>query len=746
MEPLDPVPTVAPVQIRNERHRIALAGNPNTGKTTLFNRLTGARAKVGNYPGITVDRHTGRLRLLHSGDVEVMDVPGTYSLAARSREEQVAIQAIAGLDPLEEPDVIVVVVDATQLSRNLYLVLQVIELGAPVVVALNMMDQLRAQGHRIDVELLEAELGVPVCPLSASKGSGLEALTETIDAVLQDPSRGRPGWCWRPESTVLQEDIEAVGKHIPAAWQRGKQERRRAFALWALFSLEEEDELDDIPADLRQAVLERRELAEASGRSIEEEVVSGRYAWIDERVKRVLTTEEAELTTWTDRIDRVLLHPGLGFVLFLFLMALVFQSLFSWADPAIGWIESAVAWLGGTLESVLPDNLLTDFLVGGLVEGVGSVLVFLPQILILFFFVGVMEDTGYMARVAFLMDRIMKAIGLHGRAFVPMLSGYACAVPAIMATRTMERRRDRMLTMMVVPLMTCSARLPVYALLIAALVPVGSSGAWSQGLLMVGMYLFSTLIALAAAFVLGRTVFKGKQVPLLLEMPPYRMPHWPSVLRAMWEKAGVFIKEAGTFILVCTVAMWLLLTFPRQGELDIDYEAQRSEAREELQEDLDGLAQRLAVLDAEEAGDRLRHSYGGRLGRLIEPAIEPLGFDWKIGIGLIGAFAAREVFVSTMAVVYGLEGDTDESSSALRDRVRAQRWPDGRRVYTPLVCFSLMIFFALACQCMSTLAAIRRETDSYLWPAFAFGYMTALAWVMTLLVYQGGKFLGLGLN
>jgi ferrous iron transport protein B len=350
-----------------------------------------------------------------------------------------------------------------------------------------------------------------------------------------------------------------------------------------------------------------------------------------------------------------------------------------------------------------------------------------------------MEDTGYMARVAYLMDRIMRSIGLHGRAFVPMLSGFACAVPAVLATRTKERKRDRLLTKMVVPLMTCKSRLPVYGLLIAALYPVNEEKPLAQGLLMVGMYLFSTVIALLCAAVLGRTVLRGPQVPLLLEMPPYRMPHFGSVVRMMWERSRVFVREAGTVILVCTIAMWFLLSFPRDPALDGDYASARVEAQAQAGADLDA---RLAEIDSAERGERLQKSYGGRIGRAMEPGLEPLGFDWEIGVGILGAFAAREVFVSTMAVVYGLGDEEDETSPTLREQVRAQRWPDGRKVFTPLACFSLMAFFALACQCMSTLAVVKRETRTWRWPAFLFLYMTALAWVASFAIYQGGQLIG----
>jgi ferrous iron transport protein B len=718
--------------------RVAIAGNPNTGKTTLFNELTGSRAKVGNYPGVTVDRHVGELELSGGMRVELVDVPGTYSLAARSLEEEIAIQAIAGLHPLERPDAVVAVVDATQLVRNLYLVLQLVELGPPVIVALNMTDRLEETGQSVDVAALSRELRLPVVPIVASRGSGVAELEREIERVLSDPRLGTPGALWTPDRPLLLADLANVERAIPAEWSAGSEARRRAFALWALLSVGENDELRSVPPALRDVVQRRRRLAEASGRSIDEEIIRGRYDWLDARAPLFLREAGVERAL-TDRIDRWLLHPALGFAFFLAAMTVVFQALFSWADPVIGWIETSFAWVGTALERALPAGLLTDLLTDGIVAGVGAVLVFLPQILLLFLFIGLMEDSGYMARVAYLMDRIMKTLGLHGRAFVPMLSGYACAVPAILATRTMERRRDRLLTMMVVPLMTCSARLPVYGLLIAALVPAGESRTFTQGLLLAGMYLFSTVVALAAAAVLGRTVLRGERQPLLLEMPPYRLPHWKSVLRLMWEKSAVFLREAGTVILVCTIAMWALLSFPRDAAAARVLDAERVELRASLDgAELEG---RLAELDREQKGADLRASFGGRMGRMIEPAIEPLGFDWKIGIGLIGAFAAREVFVSTMAVVYGLEGES-ESSEALRDRVREERWPDGRRVFTPLVCFSLMVFFALACQCMSTLAAVRRETASWRWPAFLFVYMTGLAWLASFSIVQGGRLLG----
>ncbi len=724
---------------------VAIAGNPNVGKTSLFNRLTGQDLKVTNYPGVTVERHVGHTRLPGAGHVEVLDVPGTYSLSGRSAEEQIAIQAIAGLEGNQTPDLLVMAVDSTQLSRNLYLVLQVLELGVPTVVALTMTDMLSRRGQRLDAEALERALGVPVVRMVCHRGEGVDELRAAMDRVLTDPSQGRPGWRWRPEHPALLEDIDQVARRVPENWAGGDQDKRWAFGLWALLSLEDQDELQSIPDELRAIVRERRERAEAEGREIEAQVIRGRYEWIDEHAASAVVSTTPPARSRTERLDAVLLHPILGFAIFLLAMGVLFQSLFSWADPAIGLVETAFAAIAGGIEGVMPPSLARDFLVEGVIAGVGSVVVFLPQILLLFFLIGLMEDTGYMARVAFLMDRVMNKLGLHGRAFVPMLSGFACAVPAVMATRTMESRRQRMITMMAIPLMTCSARLPVYTLLIAALFPPTTVLGFLpvQGMLMVAMYVFSTIIALIAAGVMGRFVFKGAQVPLLLELPPYRVPHWASVLRMMWQRASLFLSEAGRVILICTIILWVLLSFPQDPALDTDYEALRTETMAAI-EDPAAQEEALGELEAQEANDVFLQSYGARLGHAIEPVIEPLGFDWKIGVGLIGAFAAREVFISTMGVVYGVGDEVDEESATLREHIRNETYADGSPVYTPLVGLSLMVFIALSCQCMSTLAAVYRETKAWRWPVFLFTYMTLLAWVASFAVYQGGRALGLG--
>ena len=736
-------PTAAAVALR--RPLVAIAGNPNTGKTTLFNRLTGSDQKVGNYPGVTVERHSGALELPGGTEVEVVDVPGAYSLSARSGEEDLAIRSVAGLAPFEPPDLVVVVVDATQLARSLYLALQLVELDVPIVVALNMIDAVEARGEQVDAAALSRELGVPVAAVSALRKRGLGELGRAIEGELAAPRAARPDPPWLAGGRAFSQDVAAVARELPASWTRGNARRANALAAWALLSLDEHDEIEDVPPAVRAAVRERRETAAGEGRNVDAELIRARWQWIDERIASFSRSARPAARSWSERADAVLLNPLAGFALFLLAMGVVFQSLFSWADPAIGAIEALFASLADVARAALPEGVVEEFVTEGLIAGVGSVVVFLPQILLLFLFIGLMEDTGYMARVAFLMDRIMRAIGLHGRAFVPMLSGYACAVPAILATRTMERQRDRTLTMLVVPLMTCSARLPVYALVIGALFPPSRVFGFVpvQGLLMVGMYLFSTLTALAAAAVLSRTLFKGPRVPLILELPPYRLPHWSSVLRMMWQRSRSFLQEAGGVILVCTVLLWVLLSFPKDEAVERRAESRRAEvARLELEPE--EARQRVERIDAEASGEALRASWGGRLGHAIEPAIEPLGFDWKIGIGLIGAFAAREVFVSTMGVVYGVGDDADEQSATLREKIRAESRADGAPVYSPLVGLSLMVFFALACQCISTLAAVRRETRGWRWPLFLFAYMTGLAWLASFAVYQVGSLLGAG--
>ena len=716
---------------------LLLIGNPNTGKTTLFNQLTGQNARIGNYPGITVERRSGDLTLSTSAGkrvVEVVDVPGAYSLSARSSEEQIALTAVLGWSENQRPDLCVVVVDAGQLARNLYLVLQLLELDVKVVIALNMIDEVR--DNPPDAAELSRFLGVPCVPTDARHGTGLDSLRSAVAAALDAPARAALRIQY-PEA--LERDLEQLSAALPAAWSESPA-RARALSLWALTSIEADDELQGIDPNLRARSLAVR--SAAGPRDVDHEVIVTRYALIDREIPKLFKRTDAHPAKRkaSERVDRVLLHPVFGFAIFVALMLLMFQSLFSWSDPAIRLIEACTSGVANFVEAHVPDSLFRDLVTRGVIGGVGNVVVFLPQILLLFFCIGILEDSGYMARVAFLMDRIMKALGLHGRAFVPMLSGFACAVPAIMATRTMERQRDRLLTMLVVPLMTCSARLPVYTLIIGALFPPSRLFGFVpvQGLLMIAMYLFSTFITLIAAGVLGRTAVKGRRIPLILELPPYRMPSLTSTLRMMRQRATMFLREAGSGILVFTILLWGLLTFPRPAQHDQPPPAAAAIHQQGTTSGSDLKAPQLVVQSGPTA---IEQSYGGRLGKAIEPALRPLGFDWKIGVGLIGAFAAREVFVSTLGLVYGI-GDADENAAPLRDKIRAERGADGGPAYTPLMGLSLMVFFALSCQCMSTLMVVYRETKTVRWPLFMFGYMTTLAYVASFLIFQGGRLLG----
>ena len=729
-------PIEAPPRAPDERPQIALAGNPNVGKTTLFNALTGSIAKVSNYPGITVERRRAQMAL-PAGPADLHDLPGTYSLNARSAEEQIALDALVGIGGERAPDVVVVCLDATQLARSVYLLLQCQELGARCVGALTMVDEAGAAAP--DARALSQLVDCEVVAVTARTRRGLPELGAAIDRALR--AERRAIWRWTP-SPALRRELDAVGAALPASWRAAERYRAAlptaddAVALWALTCIDNSehdgDELVGVPPELRAAAIAAR-APRASDQLLDDEPVLARWKWLDREIAKLARV--APDRSLTERIDRVLLHRAIGFGVFAAVMTALFMALFAGAAPLIDGIDHGLKALGASVHGWLGDGIFTDFLADGVIAGVGTVLEFLPQILMLFLFLGFLEDCGYLARVAYLMDRVMRSMNLHGKAFVPMLFGFACAVPAITATRTMERRRDRILTMLVVPLMTCSARLPVYTLIIGALIPAPR---FTQAMLMVGMYAFSASTSLAAAWVMSKTVkpLKAKRLPFIIELPPYRFPNLRAVLRAMYSKSSMFLREAGTVILACSIALWALIYFPRALPAGSpDYAALIAHAPDD-----DAKAQ----LAAEAQAAHLAASYAGRIGHAIEPAIKPLGFDWKIGVGLVGAFAAREVFISTLGIVYAVGNDADEHSEPLRQALHTAKGADGRTAYTPLVGLSLMVFFALAMQCMSTLAVVRRESGGLAWPAFLFAYMTVLAWVVSCLVYQGGKLLGFG--
>ena len=702
--------------------RVALVGNPNTGKSTLFNALTGLRQKVGNFSGVTVERLEGSYRGPDGRRVAVLDLPGSYSLSAGSPDEEIALEVLLGRGrrgrDVGQPDVVVVVADAQHLERNLFLASQVVELGLPVVVALNQIDAAAAAGITIDVPELIHELGVTVIPTVAKRGEGVDHLRAAIAAA---PALPRPDrrFALAPATADALAPLEA---RLHAAGLPASAARLEALRLLSVAAPEEH--LAGI-AGLDAEVARTRAALERAGLTPQQVEAAVRYEWIAAVVGRTVVVAGGARRTRSDRIDAVVLNRFAGPLIFVALMGLVFQGVFSWATPMMDGIEAAIAALGEGVGALLPAGDLRSLLVDGVIAGVGSVLVFLPQIAILFLFIGILEDTGYMARAAFIMDRLMRRVGLHGKSFIPMLSGYACAVPAIMSTRTIEHPKDRLATIMVVPLMSCSARLPIYTLLIGAFVPpLAVAGVFDlQGLTMLGMYLLGTVSALAAAAVFRRTLLRGPVRPMILELPPYRMPSLRTLAITVAQRAKMFVRRAGTVILALSVLLWGLATFPRTAPAP-------------------------GVSEAAQQEQQLEHSALGRIGHAIEPVVRPLGYDWKIGVSIAASFAAREVFVSTMGTIYGV-GDADETSAALRDRLRTERdVRSGRLAYSPLVAVGLMVFYVYALMCMSTIAVTARETGGgrvgARWAALQFGYMLALAYGAAWLVYAGGRALGLG--
>ncbi|HEX5581615.1 MAG TPA: ferrous iron transport protein B, partial [Gemmatimonadaceae bacterium] len=650
--------------------------------------------------------------------VSVLDLPGSYSLSAASPDEEIALDVLLGRArnvPL--PDVAVVVADALHLERNLFLVSQLMELGLPVVVALNQMDAAQAAGVRIDVPELIHELGVPVIPLVATRRDGLESLRR---AIMLAPAMPKPERRFALPATARAalDPVEALLREAGFTAEVASMEALRLLAVAA-----PEKHLSHV-AGLDAAIARAREALAAAGvnpRGLEAEL---RYGWIGGVVHRTVTHGEARRNHIGDRIDAVALHRVWGPLVFLAIMALVFQSIFTWAAPLMDGAEGLVSALGEQIGALMPAGDLRSLIVDGVIAGVGSVVVFVPQIAVLFLFIGILEDSGYMARAALVMDRYMRRVGLHGKSFIPMLSGYACAVPGIMATRTIAEPKDRLATIMVVPLMSCSARLPVYTLLIGTFIPATVVGGVFnlQGLTMLTMYLLGTVAALAVAAVFKRTLLRAPSRPMLIELPPYRLPDPRSLFVTVSQRSMMFLKRAGTVIFAMSIVLWALATYPK------------SEAPAGATEQI-----------AQEV--QLANSALGQVGHAIEPAVRPLGFDWKIGVGIAASFAAREVFVSTMGTIYGV-GGSDEGSPALSERLRNERdAATGEPLYTPLVAVTLMVFYVFALMCVSTVAITVRETGGgargWGWAGFQFGYMLALAYGAALLVYHGGRALGL---
>jgi ferrous iron transport protein B len=685
----------------------AMVGNPNCGKTTLFNALTGLRQKVGNYPGVTVEKKMGDAYSQHGKSMPVIDLPGAYSLAARSPDEAVTRDVLLGRRAdTPQPDRIICVLDATNLERNLYLTHQILDLGRPVIVVLNMMDLARRAGISVDAAGLEEQLGVPVIACEAVHGRGLVELRIAMSRAELPLARHR----WdipapiAPAVAELQAGLVAEGRPPLVA---------RAEALLLLTDFDTVRVAGSTPLGTRTAsVLEgwRRRWGD-EGTDWSGTLIRSRYEAISRICRDVVRRPPAAGPSVSDRIDALLVHSFWGWLVFGVIMAAMFLSIFTLAEYPMKAIEGLVAEGAAFIKEVMAPGDLRDLLTEGVVGGVGGVVVFLPQILILFLFVGLLESTGYMARAAFLMDRPMSRVGLHGRSFIPLLGSYACAIPGIMATRTIENAKDRLATILVAPLMSCSARLPVYLLMIATLLPGREVAATTKAGLMLLMYALGTGGAFGFAWLFKRTFLRGGNPLMILELPPYQPPRLKEILRQMLERGWLFLRNAGTIILAISIVLWFLTTYPKHPDPQ-------------------------AAADA-----RIAHSFAGQAGHLIEPVIKPLGFDWRIGIGLITSFAAREVFVSSMGVIFGVE-TADEDTAPIREAMLRANWPDGTPLFTPLVCLTLMIYYVFAMQCMSTIAVVRRETHSWRWPVFQIAYMTGTAWLVCMLFYQAGRALG----
>ncbi|MBT8036363.1 MAG: ferrous iron transport protein B [Verrucomicrobiae bacterium] len=691
---------------------IALVGNPNSGKTTLFNALTGANQKTGNYPGVTVSRVSGVLRTPHGNKFELLDLPGCYSLTPKAPDERITRDVLLGDQQGSElPSAVVCVVDASNLERHLYLVLQVIDLGLPVVVALNKVDLAEKLGLRINVELLSEELGLPVVPCQANRGKGVLDLKHAMRHPLPHPSRRKWQASKQTESAIhdLTAKLESEGMQKPSA---------HAVHLLADAGYRGEDQ-PALDPSIQSLAVDLASVCAREGVSTEEEISQARTQWVQSICKvaarRQGVDAQAGGLTTSDKIDQVLLHPVWGWAFFVGLMFVVFWSIFSLSEYPMGWVEMGIDALKQGVSTLMPDGDVKDLVNDGVIGGVGSVVIFLPQILLLLFFIGLMETTGYMARAALLMDGVMSKVGLSGRAFLPLLSSYACAIPGIMATRSMDSAKQRLLTILIAPWMSCTARLPVYSLLIGML--LAGYGAAVQALVLGGIYGLGTVSALFAAWLLAPKVKGEEEVShFLMELPSYSKPDVSFIVRHLVERAWSFLRKAGTVILGLCILLWALETYPKPKE---------------------------GSPAADDPALALEQSYMGRMGHAIEPLVKPLGYDWRTGTALVAAFAAREVFNANLAISYSVEeaDDEDKFLEQLRGKLAKATWPDGRKVYTPLTTMSLLVFFVYALQCLPTTVVVRRETGSWKWAIGQLVGMTAVAWLAAFTVYQVGSLL-----
>ncbi|RYD52051.1 MAG: ferrous iron transport protein B [Sphingobacteriales bacterium] len=681
--------------------KIALVGNPNCGKSSLFNALTGLRQKVGNFPGVTVDKKAGVCRLTETQTAQILDLPGTYSLYPKSADERVATEVLLHPGGTDFPDLTIVIIDAANLKRNLLFGSQIMDLDRPVILALTMMDLATSKGIAIDLPELERQMGVPVVAINPRKGKGIAALKKTILQAL--------------ENIAVRTSANAFidSRQLTGSWLQEIRDLTDASSEYAALQIAcAGPEMSFLSAAQRiqlPALLDSHQFVKAR---VQAQEVIARYTRIDKVMQAAVHIETpVQKRLRAERIDKVLLHPFWGNLILLTVLFLLFQSIFWLAEYPMDWVETAFSWTGSTLSRILPQNWATDLLINGLLAGISGIAVFIPQIALLFGFITILEDSGYMARISFLTDRLMRSVGLNGRSVMPLISGMACAVPAVMAARTVANKKERLITILVTPLMSCSARLPVYTILISLVIPDYRFGLLTlHGLVLMGLYLLGFVGALIVSKVLSLFIKVRERTWFMLELPHYRAPRWKNVATTMVEKATVFVRDAGKVILVISIVLWGLASYGPASKNS-------------------------GTPTAWVIATPLETSFAGHMGHWIEPAIRPLGYDWKIGVALITSFAAREVFVGTMATLYSVADETPSQEATLRSKMAAAKTADGQPVYTLATGVSLLLFYVFAMQCMSTLAIVRKETGSWLYPALQFLYMGAMAWGAAWIAY-----------
>lgn len=702
----------------NGKINIALVGNPNSGKSSLFNALTGLNQKVSNFPGVTVDKKTGAANITGTLQANIIDLPGTYSLYPKSADELVTYDVLVNPQGDEVPDMILIIADASNLKRNLLFCSQIIDLKIPVIIGLTMMDIARKKGTEVDEAGLERELGVPVVVINPRKNKGIAELKKNIELVAREKQVVPRDFI---DSRALAPELIAdIKKIVPV---------KSDYA--AMHIAVNHQELHFLDRDQKQTITNAIQTHQFNKTKVQADEIMQRYARIKHIMRNaVVEADPLQKQLQTEKLDNLLLHQFWGYVILLLIMFVMFQSIFWLASFPMDWIEAGFGALSGWLSGVLPQNQVSDIFINGIIAGVGGIAVFVPQIMILFGFITVLEDTGYMARISFLTDRLMRQVGLNGKSVMPLISGVACAVPAIMATRNIENKKERLITILITPLMSCSARLPIYTVMIALVIPdkpiLGFLNL--QGMVMMGLYLLGFVMALLIAALLKLFIAIKEKSYFIMELPVYRAPRWKNVGTTMVQKAKIFIMDAGKVIMVISIILWFLASYGPSKKMEavsVKYEQLKTANPDQAEN-----------LEKEEASEKLGNSYAGILGHAIEPAIRPLGFDWKIGIALITSFAAREVFVGTMATLYSVGESEEDNDATLREKMSGATWKDGRPVYNLASGLSLMLFYSFAMQCMSTLAIVKRETKSWKFPAVQFVYMTALAYLCSFIAYQ----------